>query len=1024
MGAPDAGESVAISSDGNTVIVGGEGDNSRIGAAWIFVRSGSTWTQQGPKLVGTNAIGTPTQGRAVAISSDGNTAIVGGEQDSNGTGAAWVFVRNGGAWTQQGPKLVANDVIGSTSAPAFGISVALSPDGNTALIGGFGDNYDVGATWVFARSGTVWTPIAKLIADPGPPTFGQGYAVALSADGNTALVASSSDENYTGALWAFVRSGGAWQQQGSKLVGTGAVGAAAQGCSMSLSADGNTVIEGGCLDNGYMGAAWVFTRSNGVWSQQGAKLVGVGSVGTTVEQGGAVSLSADGNTALIGGLSDNGGFGATWVFKRVGGVWTQQGNKFTGAGAAGTVVEQGAGLALSADGSTAVVGGSYDNEGFGAIWIFTATSSTFTNGSFETPVLPAGGYQYGPGGAGWTFGGGAGIQRNGSAWNGATAPDGQQTAFLQGANAQLGQTINLAAGSYSLSFYAARRAYQGAGQPLQITVDGTPIGSPIAPADTSFARYTSASFTVTAGPHTLMFTSTNPDGDNSSFIDAVVLNVLGNQPPAIVSANATTFTVGQAGTFTVQSTGVPTSTLSNSGVLPAGVTFVDNGNGTATLSGTPAANTNGSYTLTITAHNGAGADAAQSFTLTVNAASVTMALANGNFETPVLAAGGYQYPPSNAGWTFGGGTGIQRNGSAWGAATAPEGQQTAFLQGYGAQLSQTINFGTGTYSVSFYAARRAYQGAGQPLQISIDGVAVGSPIAPVDTSFAPYSSVPFTVGAGNHTLMFTSTNPDGDNSSFIDAVVLNVLGDQPPAIISPNATTFSVGQTGSFTVQATGVPVPTLSRSGALPAGVTFIDNGNGTATLSGIPSVNSNGTYTLILSAHNGVGGDATQTFTLTVNAAPVTIALPNGGFETPILAAGSYQYPPSNASWTFGGGTGIQRNGSAWGGANAPEGQQTAFLQGYHAQLSQTINLAAGTYNVSFYAARRAYQGAGQPLQISIDGTAIGSPIAPTDTNFARYTSATFSVGAGNHALLFTSTNPDGDNSSFIDAVVLNML
>src|ERR1017187_6647110 len=91
-------------------------------------------------------------------------------------------------------------------------------------------------------------------------------------------------------------------QQGSKLVGTGAVGSdVEQGKSVGLSADGNSVVVGGYPDNGNAGAAWVYTRTGGVWSQQGDKLVGTGSVGNA-QQGASVTLSADGNTAIVGGL--------------------------------------------------------------------------------------------------------------------------------------------------------------------------------------------------------------------------------------------------------------------------------------------------------------------------------------------------------------------------------------------------------------------------------------------------------------------------------------------------------------------------------------------------------------------------------------------------------------------------------------------------------------------------------------------------------------------------------------------------
>jgi hypothetical protein len=111
-------------------------------------------------------------------------------------------------------------------------------------------------------------------------------------------------------------------QQGSKLVGTGAVGPAEQGWSVALSADGNTAIVGGVADNRAAGAAWVFTRSGDVWTQQGSKLVGSGAVGSA-GQAVSVGLSDDGNTAIVGGLTDNKVTGAAWVYTRSGGVWTR-----------------------------------------------------------------------------------------------------------------------------------------------------------------------------------------------------------------------------------------------------------------------------------------------------------------------------------------------------------------------------------------------------------------------------------------------------------------------------------------------------------------------------------------------------------------------------------------------------------------------------------------------------------------------------------------------------------------------------
>ena len=371
VGSPFQGSSVAVSADGNTALVGGLNDLSAadtvVGAVWVWTRSGGVWTQQGAKLVGSGAVGHAYQGTSVSLSADGNTALVGGWGDDGFAGAVWVWVRSGGVWTQQGAKLVGTGALGTSQR---GFAVSLSADGNTALVGGNGDNSLAGAAWVWTRSGGVWTQQgAKLVGTGGVGAGLQGFSVSLSADGNTALVGGFRDAGDAGAVWVWTRSGGIWTQQGAKLVGTGAVGTAQQGRSVSLSADGSTALVGGTGDNANVGAAWAWTRSGGVWTQQGAKLVGTGALGTS-QRGFAVSLSADGNTALVGGNLDDGSTGAVWVWTRSGGVWIQQGAKLVGTGSVGTS-EQGTGVSLSADGTTALVGGSADNANAGAAWVFT-----------------------------------------------------------------------------------------------------------------------------------------------------------------------------------------------------------------------------------------------------------------------------------------------------------------------------------------------------------------------------------------------------------------------------------------------------------------------------------------------------------------------------------------------------------------------------------------------------------------------------------------------------------------------------
>jgi hypothetical protein len=252
--------------------------------------SGTAWAQQGLKLVGNNAVGQAQQGFSVALSADGSTAIVGGPTDNNNYGAAWVFTKSGTGsgtvWVEQGPKLVGNDAVSGIAVNGFnygtvqGASVALSGDGNTAIMGGSGDNAGAGATWVFTRSGTHWTQQgSKLVgtgAVPPPPSsppppesppsgLWQGFSVALSDDGNTVIVGGHGDNNSTtsglsvpiGATWVFTRKGVNWTQQGSKRIGNGGAGVTGQGYYLALSGDGNTALVGGPGTG-----VWVFARHN------------------------------------------------------------------------------------------------------------------------------------------------------------------------------------------------------------------------------------------------------------------------------------------------------------------------------------------------------------------------------------------------------------------------------------------------------------------------------------------------------------------------------------------------------------------------------------------------------------------------------------------------------------------------------------------------------------------------------------------------------------------------------------------
>ncbi len=370
------GNAVALSRDGNTALVGGFDDDSSTGAAWVFVRaSDGTWLQQ-QKLVSTNVVGVANQGYAVALSADGNTALVGGPADGGGSGAAWIWVRSGTLWTEQA-RLADPD-----ATVFFGGAVSLSGDGATAAVGGKDDNLSTGAAWVWVRVGTNWEQ-TKLVA--APTSFGalQGSSVSLSADGQTLIVGAPGDSGGTGAAWTFTRSGSTWTQ-GAKLVALDAVGTASQqGSSVFLSEHGDTAIVSGPADAGDTGAAWIWAYSAGSWTNQ-FKLVGSGAT-ETAEQGASVSLAADGNTAIVGSILDNASTGAAWIWSRSGSTWTESlPGKLVGSGSVGSS-SQGI-VALSGDGTTALIGGSGDNANTGAAWAWGVAALRFVQQPVDTPA--------------------------------------------------------------------------------------------------------------------------------------------------------------------------------------------------------------------------------------------------------------------------------------------------------------------------------------------------------------------------------------------------------------------------------------------------------------------------------------------------------------------------------------------------------------------------------------------------------------------------------------------------------------
>ena len=397
------GSSVAIS--GDTVVVGAPNEDSSTtgvnttpdenafnsGAAYVFTRSGTTWTQQAylkPAAVGTTQVG-DSFGYSVAIA--GETIVVGayGESSSttgvnttpnesaSGAGAAYVFTRSGTTWSQQAYLKPA--AVGTTQAgDFFGTSVGVS--GDTVVVGSNREDSSTlgvnttpnessttaGAAYVFTRSGTTWSQQAYIKpAAVGTTQANDGFGRSVSVSGNTMVVGAFAEDSSTtgvngapnetaldaGAAYVFVRSGSAWTQQAYLKPAAVGTTQALDEFGLSVAVSGDTVVVGARFEDssstgvnstpndstGAAGAAYVFTRSGTTWSQQAyLKPAAVGTTQLADYFGWSVAIA--GETIVVGAYGENSYSlgvnstpnedgntpGAAYVFNRSGTIWSQQ----------------------------------------------------------------------------------------------------------------------------------------------------------------------------------------------------------------------------------------------------------------------------------------------------------------------------------------------------------------------------------------------------------------------------------------------------------------------------------------------------------------------------------------------------------------------------------------------------------------------------------------------------------------------------------------------------------------------------
>ncbi len=386
------GSAVAISGDGNTLVVGAIGEDSSAttingdqsssaagssGAAYVFVKSGDNWVQQA-YLKNSNTAQSDFFGYSVAISDDGDDIIVGALFANK----AYIFTRVGTDWSQQ----AALQGLSVSSGDNFAQSVSMSDDGNRVAIGAKGkdisgtDATDGGAVYIFDRANSSWSETVELIASNYGYRHYFGSSLALSGDGLTLAVGAPGESSnstginptpngdgwYSGAIYIFNYADASWSQQAFMKASTYQADAVLGG-AVSISDDGNVVAAGTKDGNTNLNTVYIFNRISGNWYEQGIPRAANEQAGDYY--GWALDLDASGTQLVVsasyedsaakninGDDSDEmaNGAGAVYYFKYSGSSWSQ--HNYIKASNTNSYDYFGYSVSLSDDGNSLAVG--------------------------------------------------------------------------------------------------------------------------------------------------------------------------------------------------------------------------------------------------------------------------------------------------------------------------------------------------------------------------------------------------------------------------------------------------------------------------------------------------------------------------------------------------------------------------------------------------------------------------------------------------------------------------------------------
>jgi hypothetical protein len=306
------GWSVALSADGRTLAVGAPFADSKVGAAYVFIRDGGGWVEEA-RLTASDAQPSQNLGSSVSLSSDGSTLAAGAPGDAGGAGAVHLFLRGDGGWVENA-HLTAP---GARQGDNLGWSVSLSGDGSAIAVGAPHAESDAGAVHVFSRGETGWAEGTSPLP-AGLAGYRLGYSVSLSADGS-GLAAGAPGADSQGAVCVSSRSGADWASPSCLAAPSPGVGDRF-GIAVASSADGSTLAVGADEEDGGApgvggdpaddsvadsGAIYQLKRSGETFALEA--YVKAPRPGEGNAFGCAVSLSSDGNTLAAGAYLEDGG---------------------------------------------------------------------------------------------------------------------------------------------------------------------------------------------------------------------------------------------------------------------------------------------------------------------------------------------------------------------------------------------------------------------------------------------------------------------------------------------------------------------------------------------------------------------------------------------------------------------------------------------------------------------------------------------------------------------------------------------